>query len=329
MSTLGDSLAEEDPLSEEDPLRAGVLRDLVAPEPSPPGRRTIRLELEFDGGGFEGWQRQVTGRTVQGEVEHALERLLQAPHAVLGCSRTDSGVHAKGLVASFRTHSTLAANRMFQGVDALLPEDVGVVSLRDVDPAFHARRDALWKWYRFRILVSRRKRPLVRNFCWRVPHVPPLMGLTAAASALVGEHDFASFANSGGSPGNSTVRTLHHVRWRVQGDERQLDVVGNGFLYKMVRTMVGTMLDAGATPDPSAAIRGVLQARDRRAAGKAVPAHGLCLMAVAMRGEAVPQRVPPGLLPGVDFSTENEPDSGDRTGSQVHPNSRTQSGGVA
>ncbi|MCP5068703.1 MAG: tRNA pseudouridine(38-40) synthase TruA [bacterium] len=306
-----------------DPLRAGELRDLVASEPPPPGRRTIRVELEFDGGGFEGWQRQVAARTVQGEVEDALERLLQAPHAVLGCSRTDSGVHAKGLVASFRTLSSLPTNKLFQGLDALLPEDVGVISLRDVASAFHARRHALWKWYRFRILVSRRKRPLVRNVCWRVPHVPPLMGLTAAADAIVGQHDFRSFANTGGSPGRSTVRTLHHVRWRVQGDERQLDVVGGGFLYKMVRTMVGTMLEAGATPDPAAAMQAVLQSRDRRAAGKAVPAHGLCLMAVAMLGEPVPERVPAGLLPVVDSRSEIH-----CSGSKTQRDSRTQSGGV-
>jgi tRNA pseudouridine38-40 synthase len=317
-----------DQASGRDPLRASVLRDLEAAQPPPTGRRTIRIELEFDGGGFEGWQRQVAARTVQGEVEDALERLLQAPHAVLGCSRTDSGVHAKGLVASFRTYSKLPASKLFQGLDALLPGDVGVVALEDADPTFHARRDALWKWYRFRILVSRRKRPLVRHVCWRVPHVPPLMALTAAAGALVGEHDFRSFANTGGSPGPSTVRTLHHVRWRVRGDERQLDVVGNGFLYKMVRTMVGTMLEAAASADPAAAVQAVLQARDRRAAGKAVPAHGLCLMAVALRGEPPPERVPPGLLPVVDSRSETLSDSRDESGSKALPSSTTQSGGV-
>lgn len=317
--------------------RGGDAPNAQAPAPvgqSSEKRRTIRVELEFDGGGFEGWQRQVTGRTIQGQVEAALERLLQAPHGVLGCSRTDAGVHARGLVASFRTTNPMPARKIYQGLDALLPEDVGVRSLQDVHPDFHARRDALWKWYRFRVLVSRRKRPLRRHRCWRVPAVPPLMALKGAASSLVGHHDFRSFANSGGSPGHSTHRTLHHVRWRVHGAERQLDVVGSGFLYKMMRTMVGTMLAVAQEADPAAAMRGVLGARDRRAAGTAVPAHGLCLMAVAMRGEPVPQRVPPGLLPVVDSPTETQPGSQDHSGSQDHPgseaqpNSTTQSGGV-
>ena len=263
--------------------------------------RTLRLDLQFDGTAFEGWQRQATGRTVQGEVEAALARVLGREHGVVGCGRTDAGVHAEQLVASFRTDHRMPAEELERALDAVLPEDVGVLALREAESAFHAQRDAVWKWYRYRILASRRKRPLRRLRTWRLARVPALDALAAGAAALEGRHDFVSFANTGSSPGRSTVRSIHHLRWSRAGDELHLDAVGDGFLYKMVRTLVGTLLEAAESPDPAAAVRRMLAARDRRAAGAAAPACGLTLMAVAVRGEAAPATVPESLHPPVDL----------------------------
>lgn len=269
-------------------------------DPGPDSQRTLSLEIEFDGTDFEGWQRQSEGRTVQAEVEAALERILGTHHAVVGCGRTDAGVHARMMVASFRTDHAMPSDKLARALDAVLPADVGVLAARDEDPAFHARRDALWKWYRYRILVSRRKRPLSRREVLRMAVAPEVAALAAAAAPLVGRHDFRSFANSGSSPGRTTVRTLHTLSWSREGALLRLDAVGDGFLYKMVRTLVGTMLRAAAGPDPGAETARVLAAHAREAAGAALPATGLTLMAVGLRGRPAPGWVPERLLQGVE-----------------------------
>jgi tRNA pseudouridine38-40 synthase len=263
------------------------------------GLRTLRLELSFDGTDFEGWQRQPDARTVQGEVERALAAVLGTPHTVIGCGRTDAGVHARHHVASTRTAHAMRASELARALDAVLPEDIGVRAVRDAPPAFHAQRDAAWKWYRYRILVSARKRPLERRTVWRLPRLPALEALQAAAGPLQGRHDFRSFANLGSTPGH-TVRTLHAVDWRQEDGAACLDVVGDGFLYKMVRTIVGTLREAARGPDPEAAVRAIRDARDRRAAGTVAPARGLCLEAVAIRGERPPAWIPGFLLERVD-----------------------------
>ncbi|MDJ0973602.1 MAG: tRNA pseudouridine(38-40) synthase TruA [Planctomycetota bacterium] len=262
--------------------------------------RTLRIRLEFDGRGFEGWQRQAEGRTVQAELEGALARVLGSPHTVVGSGRTDAGVHALDMVASFRTDHTMAVAELGRALDAVLPDDIGVHAVEDVAPSFHAQRDAVWKWYRYRLLVSRRKRPLLRHGAWRVPRLPPLAALEAAAAPLVGTHDFRSFANTGSSPGASTVRTLYHVQVGHTAPYTTVDVVGDGFLYKMVRTIVGTLIAAAEGPDPAAAVRDVLAALDRTQAGRAAPADGLCLMAVALSGESAPAWVPSALRPRLE-----------------------------
>ena len=264
-------------------------------------KRTLQLCLEFDGTRFVGWQRQAQGRSVQAEVEAALARLLGTPHAVVGCGRTDAGTHARALIASTRTPHPMGVEEIARGLDALLPADIGVRSARVVSGDFHARKDALWKWYRYRILVSPRTHPLLDRRAWHRRRVPPLEALRAGAAALEGRHDFASFANRGSAPA-STVRTLHALTWREtpldggegvalprsEGRFLLLDAVGDGFLYKMVRTIVGTLLSAARTDHPADTVAGILSQRTRPAAGVAVPARGLTLMAVALRSQPAP-----------------------------------------
>jgi tRNA pseudouridine38-40 synthase len=260
--------------------------------------RHLRIELEYDGTDFAGWQRQAGHRTVQEEVEKALARVLGSRHPVVGSGRTDAGVHARGLVASTRTRREIPAPELGRALDALLPEDVGVVSLRDARPGFHAIRDARWKWYRYTILLSRSKRPLDRRFVWRCGAAVELEALRSAAEPLVGRHDFASFRGSGGSS-RSSVRTLHALRWSREGSLLHLDAVGDGFLHHMVRTLVGTMVSLARRPSPGEASRRVLEARDRRVAGGTAPAQGLCLMAVSIEGEPLPPSLPPALAAAV------------------------------
>ncbi|MHC5009841.1 MAG: tRNA pseudouridine(38-40) synthase TruA [Planctomycetota bacterium] len=280
--------------------------------PSP--LRTVRLDLEFDGTAFLGWQRQAVGRTVQGEVEAALARILGAPHAVVGAGRTDAGAHARHMVASFRTAQPIAPARLARALDAVLPEDVGVLSVREASPAFHARRDARWKWYRYTILPSRLRRPLLRRTAWQVGGRLPRDVLRAGAAALEGRHDFRSFANVG-SPRRTTVRTLHVVRWTDIEGLLYLDLVGDGFLYKMVRTIVGTLVQIARRPREDGTggvgeeVRALLDAADRRAAGPAAPARGLCLMAVGIGEEPPVTPIPDFLRPAVE-SAHNRTEGG-------------------
>ncbi|MGE0192829.1 MAG: tRNA pseudouridine(38-40) synthase TruA [Planctomycetota bacterium] len=266
---------------------------------SDPRLRTLRLDLSWSGTDFAGWQRQPGQRTVQGVVEEALAHLVGEAVSVVGCGRTDAGTHAWHHVSSLRTRTELSVEDIERALEALLPEDVSVVQVADAAPVFHAQRDALWKWYRYRVLVSRRRQPLAGSRAWRRRHAPARGALQAAVDPLRGRHDFASFANLGSTPG-ATVRTLHAVTWHAgtaQGDEAwsqgapylALDVVGDGFLWKMVRTIVGTAWRAAAANDPAAVMRAVLAARDRRAAGPATPADGLTLMAVAVAGDPPPE----------------------------------------
>lgn len=293
------------------PTRSSRVSPQGGPSSGEPPARTLRVDLQFDGTAFEGWQRQARGRTVQGEVEAALARILGAPHAVTGCGRTDAGVHAEQHVSSFRTDHAMPAEDLERALDAVLPEDVGVLAVREVDPAFHAQRDAIWKWYRYRILVARRKQPLRRRRTWRQARTLDLEALRAGARALEGRHDFASFANTGSSPG-TTVRCVHRLRWSAEGDELRLDAVGDGFLYKMVRTVVGTLVQASTEPDPEACVAAMLAACDRAAAGTVAPACGLSLMAVALRGEPPPGTVPDSLQPCVE-SGDRADSASDRT----------------
>ncbi|MFV1958790.1 MAG: tRNA pseudouridine(38-40) synthase TruA [Planctomycetota bacterium] len=270
-----------------------------------PSRRTLRLDLEFDGTDFLGWQRQAKGRTVQATVEEALGRILGRPHRVVGAGRTDRGVHARQMVASFATTHPLPPAALARALDAVLPPDVGVLTVAEAPETFHALRAARWKWYRYHLVRAARKRPLLRRQHWAFRGRLDLEVLQAGADVLRGRHDFSAFANHG-SPRRSNVRTLWGVRWTEAADDRLLfDVVGDGFLYRMVRTMVGTLVEAARRPDATGSevarrIRSILCARDRRVAGPPAPAWGLCLMAVGLEGQALATCLPPFLVRDVE-----------------------------
>jgi tRNA pseudouridine38-40 synthase len=248
--------------------------------------RTIRLDLEYDGAGFVGWQRQPDGRTVQGVLEDALGRLLGARSPVVGAGRTDAGVHARGMVASLRTASAMEPAVLHRALDAVLPEDLGVLAVSEAPPAFHARRDARWKWYRYSILRSRTRRVFLRRTAWRVGAAVDAGRVREAAAALSGRHDFAAF-QSAGSPRRSTVRRLA-LAVSEDGPMLHLDAVGDGFLYGMVRAVAGTLAEVGRGHRTVTSVSSALAARDRSLAGPAAPAHGLCLMAVGYDGDPEP-----------------------------------------
>jgi tRNA pseudouridine38-40 synthase len=240
----------------------------------------FRLTLEYDGSDFAGWQLQAGGvRTLQGELEAAIERVCGARVRVYGAGRTDAGVHALGQVASVLVEFALPADAVQRALNARLPADIRAVGVEDAPEGFHAQHDAVGKSYRYRIATAAVVSPFERWFVWHAPEPRDLDAMRRAARAFVGRHDFASFQPAGALV-HDTVRTIHRLEVRDMGGEIVIDVDGDGFLRHMVRTLVGTLMDVGAglrAPDSMAAM---LAARDRRAAGQTAPAHGLTLVSV-------------------------------------------------
>jgi tRNA pseudouridine38-40 synthase len=242
--------------------------------------RRLLLTLEYDGTDFFGWQIQAAGRTVQGLLEEAVRRLTQEAVRVTGASRTDSGVHAEGQAAHFDTHSPLAAPRFVPALNFYLPPDVSVLSCHEVDASFHARYGAASKLYRYRILRSGPRRPLRERFVLREWRPLDLDSMSRCAALLFGEHDFSSFASEH-SEDESHVRRLTRSELVEASDELHYLVEANGFLYNMVRAIVGTLLGVGHGRMTPEQFEQVLCARQRSLAGPTAPARGLTLVRVS------------------------------------------------
>ena len=239
----------------------------------------LKLVLAYDGTDFAGWQRQENARTVQGVFEEVIARVTGERVTVIGAGRTDAGVHACGQVANFRTTSRLSAENLQRALNALLPPSVAVLEAEEVPAEFHARFGAVGKHYCYTLHLGPVRPVFDRE---RVLHVRAHLNLPAmrrAAGALVGEHDFAAFTTHA-EEAKSTVRRIEEVRIRRNGSRVLVDITGSGFLYGMVRAIVGTLLEVGRGKLPPAAVADILASCDRRRAGPTAPAHGLCLMSV-------------------------------------------------
>ena len=249
---------------------------------SPRFARNVKLTIEYDGTDYHGWQRQPNGPTVQQALEEAAERIVEHPVTLYGSGRTDAGVHALGQVASFHTRSTIPADRLPYALNSALPRDIVVLAAEDVPAEFHARYSARGKTYRYSIL-RRDVAPAVgrRTVYWQRRALDGGR-MRAAAPAIVGEHDFAAFQTE--ARGENSVRTVTRcdVECRAERGGERLDVhvAANGFLYNMVRAMVGTLLEIGVGRWPPERVAELLEARDRSLAGPTAPAWGLCLMSV-------------------------------------------------
>ena len=243
-----------------------------------PGRRILRIVLEYDGAGFSGWAAQPGLRTVEGVLRDALETLLRGPVELSVAGRTDAGVHASGQVASVATAGELAPGRVLRGLAGLLPPDVAARAVEEAPPGFDARRDARARAYEYRVLCGPPS-PLRRD---RVLHHPARLDAEAmdrAAALVVGRHDFRAF-----TPTRTEHvffhRTVTRCAWRRRGDELVLEIEADAFLRHMVRVLAGTMLLVGRGAWAPERLGALLEGAPRGAAGPTAPAHPLTLVAV-------------------------------------------------
>lgn len=243
--------------------------------------RNIKLTIEYDGTNYQGWQVQGDAPTIQKTLEEAITNVVQHPVTVVGSGRTDAGVHALGQVAGFSTSSEIPAQNLAYAINSHLPPDVAVPAAEDAPPEFHARYSAKQKTYRYTILNRDVRSPLLRNRAYRLRAGLDLGEMKRAASHLIGEHDFQAFqSKSLEAEGKSSVRTITRLSIERSGDLIELYVTANGFLYNMVRAIVGTLIEAGIGKIDADEVKRILDSKDRSIAGPTAPARGLCLMEV-------------------------------------------------
>jgi len=243
----------------------------------------FKLVIAYDGAAYQGWQVQKTGTGVQALIETACGKLFPGVKRIQGSSRTDTGVHALGMVAHVeipRAEFKMSAAKLALALNAHLPEDIRVVSAARCPADFHARFNAKGKQYRYFVWNHRAMNPLLRHTAWHVPLKLDLAAMRAAAKLFPGKHDFKSFAASRNYEMESTVRTLTRCDIRRSGALLTFTIEGDGFLYKMCRGIVGTLVQVGQGKIPPADIKTILAHRDRRVAGVSAPAHGLVLWKV-------------------------------------------------
>jgi len=243
----------------------------------------FKLVIAYDGTNYEGWQVQKTGLGVQQRVEEALQKLFPSAGRIHGSSRTDTGVHALGMVAHFeipKGEFRMPIRKLALAINSGLPEDIRVLSVSRARPKFHARFDAKGKQYRYFIWNHTAMNPLLRQQAWHVPLPLDFAAMRRAAKMFIGKHDFKSFAVNRNYEMESTVRTVTRCEFRRSGRLVTFIIEGDGFLYKMCRGIVGTIVQAGQGKFPPDDVKTMLDAKDRRLAGMTAPARGLVLWKV-------------------------------------------------
>ena len=240
----------------------------------------IVLIVEYDGTGYHGFQLQANMPTIQGELEKALWRLTQERIRVTAASRTDAGVHAKGQVVSFRIKSSLPLQTFIKGLNYYLPQDIAVKAAYRVGESFNVRRSALSREYNYYILNSLTQSPIRRGFSYLVAGHLDIEAMNEACQALIGEHDFASFASCIGVKIKNTLRTVYRAEFQKNGELVIFNMVANSFLPHQVRNTIGTLIRVGLGKMTIDEFCSIIEVKKPGLAGPTVPAHGLCLMRI-------------------------------------------------
>ena len=247
-------------------------------------KRNIKITVEYDGTNYGGWQRQTNSPSIQQELEEGLFKLTGHEVTVQGAGRTDSGVHARGQVANFYTESSIPSDRFSLALNAVLPRDIRVVESKEVTSEFHARFRAKARHYRYSMVIGPYGIAIGRQYYYHIPVHLDIEPMERAVKLFKGTHDFKAF-QAAGSVSKTTIRTIYDARLTWRQPYLYFDVIGNGFLYNMVRIIVGTLIHIGKGKMPYKRIEDILEIGDRRLAGPTAPSHGLCLEKVYYEGK--------------------------------------------
>lgn len=239
--------------------------------------KNYKILLAYDGTRYHGWERKNnTDMTIQGKLETVLERMAGRFVEVIGCGRTDAGVHAKEMVANAKFATDMTPEEICAYLNQYLPEDIGVLKVSIASERFHSRYNAVGKTYCYTCYIGKVKPVFERKYVYALETVPDVKRMRQAATFLIGTHDFASFcANK--KKKKSTVRTVDKIEITVEGDYLKFTVHGDGFLHHMVRILVGTLLEVGWGKREPESMQDLLMAKERAQAGITAPAQGLCM----------------------------------------------------
>lgn len=242
--------------------------------------KNFKLIIEYDGSRYHGWQRQKDDRSIQGEIEKALQKMTANRVTVIGSGRTDAGVHAEGQVASFKCDTRLEPEALLNGLNSLLAEDTVIKVCEQVSSSFHARFDAKSKIYHYKILNRPTPAAIGRQYSWLIRKSLNQDAMRAAISHIIGRHDFKAFEGTG-SPRQHTTRQVYSADLiEQQSGLLVFHIEADGFLRYMVRNIVGTLVDVGMQKLTSDDFKSILDSKDRSQASATAPAHGLTLVKV-------------------------------------------------
>ena len=238
----------------------------------------IKLVIEYDGTNYAGWQQQKNGKTIHQTLSKAIERVVNEKITLYGSGRTDAGTHAIGQVANFKTQSNIPIYNLVQAINFYLPKDIVVKSAKKVTWKFHSRYSAKFKVYRYTILNNKTRNAIGRNYCHYYSTDLDIEKMRKASITLIGKHDFSTFKSK--SDVISSVRTIKRLEIKKKGEYLFFTIEADGFLYKMVRAIVGTLLEVGRGKMTIKEFKKTVKSGIRSKAGNTVPANGLCLLRV-------------------------------------------------
>ena len=241
--------------------------------------RNIKLIIEYDGKGFNGWQKQPNKLNIQGEIEKAISEITGEEISLIASGRTDAGVNSLGQTANFKTNSKIPADKLAFAINAKLKKSIRIKSAEEVDERFHSRYSVKSKKYRYTINVSTHGTAIFRDMEYHFPFKLDVEKMQKSAYFFEGEHDFKAFKASGTSS-KSSVRTIYKAEVYQKEDRVYIELTGNGFLYNMVRIIAGTLLDVGMEKIEPEEVLNIIESKNRMNAGKTLPAKGLCLVEV-------------------------------------------------
>ena len=242
--------------------------------------RNIKLTIQYEGTNYSGWQSQKNAVSIQEVIQEALKKILGHKAANTGSGRTDAGVHALGQIANFPTASKISLKKIYMALNSMLPKDIVISRVGEAGPKFNAQRSAKSKLYRYTLVNGDFIDPFIRRFAARSFYKLDIGLMRKAAGKLTGRHDFSAFRATDKDPGKESMRSIKVLRIERTGNVMNFFVEADGFVYNMVRNIVGTLVEIGRGKFPVSRAAELIKKKDRRLCGPKMPAKGLCLMRV-------------------------------------------------